>query len=436
VEAVPAYDEATPQLDRDLDGLNARVRARLARSGVLFRSVSGRAAFPLDPIPRVIAEDDWMRVKGALAQRVRALNAFVADAYGERRIVREGVVPERLIETAEHYEPAMRGVRPPGDLWVGIAGLDLVRDGDGEFRVLEDNLLTPSGFGYAAAARDAILPVLDPPADALPRSFADLPLLLAGALRAASPIEREPYLVVLTEPDNAARWEHTWAADVLGVPLVDLGDLRLDGDRLRHGEYAVDVVYRRADADMLDCDVGRLLEPAVRAGTLGVVNTYGCGVGDDKLAHAYVEDMVRFYLDEEPGIRSVPTLDLSRPEQLERALDTFADLVIKPRAGQGGLDVMIGPVAEKDEIAAMRDRVRDSPQEWVAQPFVELSRHPTLIDGALAPRHVDLRPFVFMQGPDDGRVLAGGLTRFAIDEGGMVVNTSLNGGFKDTWVMP
>ena len=430
------YEEATPRLHTDLGDLSTRVRARLAGIGVLYRPVSGRPSFPLDPIPRVIAEEDWMRVKGALAQRVRALNAFVADAYGERRIVREGVVPERVIATAEHYEPAMRGVRPPGGQWVGVAGLDLVRDGDGEFRVIEDNLLTPSGFGYVVAARDAILPELDPPPDAAPRSFAELPLLLAGALRAASPIEREPYLVVLTEPDNAARWEHAWAADVLGVPLVEPGDLRLDGDRVYHGQFGVDVVYRRADADMLDCDVGRLLAPAVRAGTLGVVNAYGCGVGDDKLAHAYVEDMVRFYLAEEPRIRSVPTLDLGRPEHLERALDTFAEMVIKPRAGQGGLDVMVGPVAEPADLEAIRDRVRDSPQDWVAQPFVELSRHPTLIDGALAPRHVDLRPFVFMQGPDDARVLAGGLTRFAIEEGAMVVNTSLNGGFKDTWVVP
>ncbi|HEX5617418.1 MAG TPA: circularly permuted type 2 ATP-grasp protein [Solirubrobacteraceae bacterium] len=430
------YDEAAPQLDGDLKGLTAGVRARLARTGVLFRPVSGRSAFPLDPIPRVIAETDWLIVKGALGQRVQALNAFVADAYGDRRIVREGVMPERVIETAGHYEPAMRGVRVPGDLWVGVAGLDLVRDGDGEFRVIEDNLLTPSGFGYVVAARDAILPELDPPADAAPRSFAELPIVLAGAMRAASPVEREPYFVVLTEPDNAARWEHAWAAGALGIPLVEPADLRLDGERVMHGEFAVDVVYRRADADMLDCDVGRLLEPAVRAGTLGVVNAYGCGVGDDKLAHAYVEDMVRFYLDEEPLIRSVPTLDLSRPEHLERALDVFEELVIKPRAGQGGQDVMVGPVAEPDEREAIRKRVRDSPEDWVAQEFVELSTHPTLIDGALAPRHVDLRPFVFMQGPDDARVLAGGLTRFAIEEGAMVVNTSLNGGFKDTWVVP
>jgi uncharacterized circularly permuted ATP-grasp superfamily protein len=432
-----AYDEAVPALDPDLDRLAADVRARLSRLGVLFRTVSGRTAFPLDPIPRLINGDDWMHLKGGLGQRVRALNAYVADAYGERRIVREGVVPARLIETTEHYEPSMRGVQPPGGLWIGVAGLDLVRGGDGEFRVLEDNLMTPSGFAYAVAAREAVLPALDPAPDAAPESLAELPLVLAGALKAAAPTEREPYLVVVTDgPENAAYWEHEWAADALGIPLVVPDDLQLDGDVLRHGEHAVDSVYRRANADTLDTDLGRLLEPAIRAGTVGIVNAYGCGAGDDKLAHAYVEDMVRFYLDEEPGLRSVPTFDLGRSDHLERALDTFRDLVIKPRAGHGGFGVMVCPHAEPADVDEMRERVRDSPQDWVAQPFVELSQHPTIIDSALAPRHVDLRPFVFMQGLDDARVLPGGLTRFAPDKGAMVVNTSQNGGFKDTWVVP
>jgi uncharacterized circularly permuted ATP-grasp superfamily protein len=345
-------------------------------------------------------------------------------------------VPARVIDTAEHYEPRMRGVTPPASQWVGIAGLDLVRTPEGEFRVLEDNLMTPSGFGYAAGARDAVLSALDPPPELAPHDYHELPLLLADTLRAAAPREREPYLIVLTDsPDNPAFWEHEWAAGAIGVPLVLPGDVRLDGDRLMHGEHAVDAVYRRANADTLDTDVGRLLEPAVRAGTLGVVNAFGCGVGDDKLAHAYVEDMIRFYLGEEPVLRSVPTLDLGRPEHLERALDTFADLVVKPRAGQGGKGVVICPHADAGDVEELRDRVRNSPADWVAQPFVELSWHPTLVDGALGRRHVDLRPFVFMQGADRARVLTGGLTRFAIDEGAVVVNTTQNGGFKDTWVL-
>jgi uncharacterized circularly permuted ATP-grasp superfamily protein len=427
------YDEAAPALNGDLKGLVGAVRGRLSRSGVLFRSASGRSAFPLDPIPRVISGEDWMQVKEGLGLRVRALNAFVADAYGERRIVAEGVVPERVIDTAEHYEPALRGHEPPGGQWVGIAGLDLARGPDGEFRVLEDNLMTPSGFAYAVAAREAVAPEFD----AAPRSFAELPILLAGALRAAAPDDREPYIVVLTDgPENAALWEHEWAATAIGVPLVVPADLRLDGDRLRHGEHAVDAVYRRSNEDTLDTDVGRLLGPAAAAGTLGIVNMFGCGVGDDKLAHAYVEDMVRFYLGQEPTVRSVPTLDLGRPEHLERALDTFDDLVVKPRAGHGGFGVMICPHAERADVEELRGRVKDSPQEWVAQPFVELSQHPTLVDGEIAPRHVDLRPFVFLHGADEARVLPGGLTRYAIEAGAMVVNSTQRGGFKDTWVMP
>jgi uncharacterized circularly permuted ATP-grasp superfamily protein len=433
---VTPFEERAPRLNGDLGQLEALVHRRLVQLGLLYRTVSGRTSFPLDPIPRVLGADEWRGVATGAAQRARALNAFVADAYGDRRIVAADVVPARVIDTAEHYEPRMRGVTPPASQWVGIAGLDLVRTPDGEFRVLEDNLMTPSGFGYAAGARDAVLSALDPPPELAPHDYDELPLLLADTLRAAAPREREPYLIVLTDsPDNPAFWEHEWAAGAIGVPLVLPGDVRLDGDRLMHGEHAVDAVYRRANADTLDTDVGRLLEPAVRAGTLGVVNAFGCGVGDDKLAHAYVEDMIRFYLGEEPVLRSVPTLDLGRPEHLERALDTFADLVVKPRAGQGGKGVVICPHADAGDVEELRDRVRNSPADWVAQPFVELSWHPTLVDGALGRRHVDLRPFVFMQGADRARVLTGGLTRFAIDEGAVVVNTTQNGGFKDTWVL-
>jgi uncharacterized circularly permuted ATP-grasp superfamily protein len=431
-----AYEEAVAPvaLAADLDALADDVRSRLDDLRVVFRTPSG-TGFPLDPMPRVIEAEDWQHLKVGLAQRVKALNAFVADAYGPRRIVKAGLIPARVIKTARRYEPGMRGVQPPGDQWIGVAGLDLVRDATGEFLVLEDNLMTPSGFTYVKAARDAVLGALDPPAGAAPRSHDELPRLLAGALTAAASVD-EPYLVVLTDsPDNPAYWEHERAAELLGVPLVLPADVRVDGDRLWHGGHAVDVVYRRSNADMLDTDVGRLLAPAIRAGTLGVVNAFGCGVADDKLTHAYVEDMVRFYLGEEPRLRSVRTLDLGRTDHLEQALDEFGDLVVKPRAGSGGHDIMVCPHAEPDDVARMRDRVRASPRDWVAQPFVELSRHPTLVDGGLSPRHVDLRPFVFMHGADHPRVLPGGLTRYALGEGAMVVNSSQDGGFKDTWVL-
>ena len=419
----------------DAERLSGAVREHMREAGVAFRSADGSTAFPLDPVPRVLTADDWQHIKIGLAQRVKALNAFVGDAYGPRRIVTAGIVPGRVIDTAEHHEPAMRGVRPPGDVWIGVAGLDLVRDAGGRFLVLEDNLMTPSGFSYATAARAAVLAELDPPPGARPRSFDELPDLLGGTLRSAAAGD-EPHVVVLTDgPGNSAHWEHQWAARAIGAALVEPAALRLDGDVLRHGERRVDVVYRRTNADMLDTPVGRLLGGPLRAGTLGVVNAFGTGVADDKLTHAYVDDMVRFYLGEEPEIASVPTLDLARPDHLERALDTFAELVVKPRAGHGGIGVMICPHAEPADVAALRDRVRASPREWVAQPLVTFSTHPTVVGGSLEPRHVDLRPFVFMHGLDHPRVLPGGLTRYATAEGALVVNSTQSGGFKDTWVL-
>jgi uncharacterized circularly permuted ATP-grasp superfamily protein len=202
-----------------------------------------------------------------------------------------------------------------------------------------------------------------------------------------------------------------------------------------HGDHAVDCVYRRTDADLLHTAVGGLLAPAIRAGTVGVVNAFGAGVGDDKLTHAYVEDMIRFYLGEEPRVRSLQTLDLGREDHLEQALDAFDELVIKPRAGHGGLGVTICPLADRAEVEEARSRVRAEPDRWVAQALVDLSTHATLIDGELAPRHVDLRPFVFMHGPDRPRVMPGGLTRYAVEEGAVMVNSTQNGGFKDTWVL-
>ena len=420
--------------EKDPARLQAAVRDRLEQAGVLFVAEDGGSA-PLDPVPRVLTAEEWHDVKVGLAQRVKALNAFVADAYGARSIVKAGIVPARVIDTAEHYEPGMQGVSPPGGQWIGVAGLDVVRDAEGEFRVLEDNLMTPSGYSYAVAAREAVLPELEPLEAGRPRPFDELPALLGGALHAAAP-EPGGAAVVLTDgPENGAYWEHAWAANALGLPLVEPGDLRVEGDVLYHGVRDVAVVYRRTNADMLDSPVGALLDRPLRAGTLGVVNAFGTGVGDDKLTHAYVEDIVRYYLGEEPAIRSVPTYDLARPDHLEQALDIFADLVVKPRAGYGGIGVMICPHAEPADVEAMRERVRESPRDWVAQPLVHLSTHPTLIDGRLSPRHVDLRPFVFMHGSDHPRVLPGGLTRFAVDEGALVVNSTRDGGFKDTWVL-
>jgi uncharacterized circularly permuted ATP-grasp superfamily protein len=394
----------------DLDGHDPAAlvdAARVAAEGVTFDG----GPFHLDPVPRVISADDWSVLEAGLLQRVRALDAFCADVYGSRQIVADGVMPARVIDTIDTLEPAMCGVTL--DRWVGTAGLDLVRAPDGRFLVLEDNLRTPSGMAYAVAARVTTLMLLQPERPPVPvDGLRDMLRLALGDGRAA----------ILTDgPSNSAYWEHRWLADLLEIPLHEP-----DG----FDPTAFDVVYRRTDASQLDSEVGRLLHGRVR-----IVNAYGVGVGDDKLAHAYVEDMVRYYLDEKPALGSVRTYDLGRPEMAAEVLDRIEELVVKPRAGYGGDGVVICPHAAHEDVVRVRDAVRAAPEDYIAQELVPLSQHPTVVDGAVALRHVDLRPFVFL-GPDgSGRVYPGGLTRVALDEGALVVNSSQNGGAKDTWVL-
>jgi uncharacterized circularly permuted ATP-grasp superfamily protein len=420
----------------DLEALYARLGAVLDERGVGFRSVDGGTEFTVCPVPRVLGSAEWEEVEAGLIQRTKVLNAFVSDAYGARRAVEEGVVPARVIESCEGYEPRMRGVRPPGDLWIGVAGLDLVRDASGELLVLEDNATTPSGFAYALSTRAALADLLDVPRHLAPRPLDDMPRMLQDTLYSAAPVTEAPYVVLLTDgPRNSAYYEHAWAADALGVPLVQPHDLELRGDRLLHHGRQVDVVYRRTNADEVDTDVGALLMPALSAGTVAVVNTFGTKVADDKLAHAYVEDMVRFYLGEEPLLRSVETLDLCDDETRERALDEIEHLVVKPRNGSGGVGVVICAHATPEDVEAVRKAIRERPHAYVAQPRIDISLHPTVIGDQLSPRHVDLRPFVFLRGDGDAAVMPGGLTRVAFDEGALVVNSTQNGGAKDTWVL-
>jgi carboxylate-amine ligase len=419
--------------------LVAAVQERLSHAEVGFQSLHGGSAFLVDPVPRVLAGHEWDHLEGGLAQRTRALDRFVADVYGERVIVAEGVIPARVLDSAEHLEPRAAGARPAGP-WIGIAGLDVVREPGGEFRVLEDNVRTPSGIGYAVAARAVVSAELEVAEADRPRPLDDAPALLGWVLRAAAPpgAPQEPRIAVLTDgASNSAYWEQRWLAGRLGVPVVTPDALEHRAGRLALRDGPVlDVVYRRTNADRLDTPVGALLEAPWRAGLLGVVNAFGTGVADDKLVHAYVEDMVRFYLGEEPVLRSVETLDLLRPGMLERALDELERLVIKPRGGYGGVGVVICAHAERSDLERVREDLRAHPEGYVAQELVMLSTHPTVAGGRLAPRHVDLRPFVFL-GPDgEARVLPGGLTRVAFAEGALVVNSSQSGGAKDTWVLP
>jgi uncharacterized circularly permuted ATP-grasp superfamily protein len=426
-----------------------RVARTLQRGGVRFSSVEGDLQFYVDPVPRVITAAEWEPVKRGLAQRVRALNAFVADVYGAQRIVAEGVVPAAVVRSADYYEPELRGLEPPSGVWIGVAGLDIVRDSTGEWLVLEDNVRTPSGFAYLHATRRALLEHIDVAPGAMPRPLDGEIDLLADALRACAPASargrRAPVACVLTDgEDNSAYWEHAWLSRQLGIPLCQPSELEVRSGgalwlrpRGLREARRIDVVYRRTNADRVDSDIGRLLIGSIRSGCVGLLNQFGTGVADDKLTHAYVEDMIRFYVGEEPILRSVPTYDLAHPAQLEEALDVFDQLVVKPRAGHGGVGVLIAAHAERAEIEATRKAVIADPSSWIAQRMVMLSTHPTVVeDGRLAPRHIDLRPFVFLGEGATPRVLPGGLTRVARSEGALVVNSSQNGGAKDTWVLP
>ena len=403
------FTESAP----DLNGSTPAELASAATTAV--ESVGfGDGPFRLDPIPRVIGADDWTSLAAGLTQRVRALDAWCADVYGERRIVRDGVVPARVIDTIDTLEPDLVGVSLPR--WIGIAGLDVVRAPDGRFLVLEDNVRTPSGMAYAIAARTVTESLLG---TAQVVSLDGLRGMLESVLG-------EGRAVVLTDGvDNSAYWEHRWLADLLDIPLLEPAQLDLE---------AVDVIYRRTNDSALDSPIGRLLAEPWRAGRVRLVNAFGTGVADDKLAHAYVEDMVRYYLGEEPALPSVRTFDLGRPEVLDEALDRLDELVIKPRSGYGGIGVVICAHAERADVERIRAEVTESPGDYIAQELVALSEHPTVVDGELVPRHVDLRPFVFL-GDDGASVLPGGLTRVALNAGTLVVNSSQNGGVKDTWVL-
>ena len=440
----PGYETLMAGLAQtDLRSLRSRVWARLAKRGVSFGSSPDPGAFQVDPVPRVIGADEWLRVGAGLAQRARALSAYAADVYADRAIVKAGIVPTRVIDSADHFEPGMMGL--PAAPSAFVAGLDLVRGADGVLRVLEDNFRTPSGIAYATAARevmDSELPV-EPPPRADPAVAFDL---LVDALRSAAPEGvADPFVVLLTDgASNNAWWEHREIARRTGIPIVTRGELLLRRGHLHArvegtGTRAVDVVYRRTDEDRLSDERGRttwvadaLLEP-VRDGNLTVVNPLGSGVADDKLAHAYVEEMVRFYLHEDPLIESVPTFDLGDRATRETVLPRLEQLVVKPRGGLGGHGVMVCRQASPEDRRRIAALIEEGPGDWIAQDTVPLSTHPTICGDRLEPRHVDLRPYVIGSGRE-ASVAPVALTRVAFDAGSLVVNSSQNGGAKDTWL--
>ncbi|NAZ88275.1 circularly permuted type 2 ATP-grasp protein, partial [Kineococcus indalonis] len=439
---------------RDLPATELLARAdQLASTfldrGVTFDYAGEERPFPLDVVPRVVEAQQWAVVERGVAQRVRVLEAFLADVHGPMRVVRDGVVPRRVITSSSHFHRAAVGVEPGGGVRVHVAGIDLVRDEHGDFRVLEDNVRVPSGVSYVLENRQAITQVLP---DALQahrvHPVADYPQTLLAALRASAPAGVDDPTVVVLTPGvyNSAYFEHSLLARAMGVELVEGRDLVCRGNRVHMrttaGERRVDVVYRRVDDEFLDpvhfrrdsvLGVAGILN-AARAGGVSIANAVGNGVADDKLVYTYVPDLTRYYLGEEPVLGNVPTYRFEIPAEREEALDRLGELVVKPVDGSGGKGLVVCPDASREELDALRARVLADPRGWIAQPVVALSTVPTLAGAQLRPRHVDLRPFAVNDG-STVRVLRGGLTRVALREGSLVVNSSQGGGSKDTWVL-
>jgi uncharacterized circularly permuted ATP-grasp superfamily protein len=443
----------------------ASLTAAVGRRMEAAQATFGTEPLVVCPVPRLIESSEWALLTAGLEQRARALSAFVADAYGPREIVAAGLLPAAVIDDAEGYEPELSGRWPGGSPPLAVVGFDIVRDRDGGLCVLEDNARTPSGFAYAVAVRDAVTATLSALAPGVGNATTvPIPLepAIVAALRAtlsdAAAGVRDPgvvtsgseaSIVVLTDgPGCAAFFEHAAAARWLEAPLVTLDELERRGNELwrRAGDAGtacrVEAVYRRTDTDRLRDEHGAptavaelLLEPWL-AGRLGVVNAFGTGVADDKLAHAYVGQMIGFYLGEEPLLRSVQTLDLNDPVMLEQVLADLRAHVIKPRHGHGGHGVVVCAHAEDADVRQVEVELRrdGAGAEYVAQPTVALSVHPTIVGGRLAERHVDLRPFAFST-RERVRIVPGGLTRVALEAGALVVNSSQDGGAKDTWVL-
>ncbi len=424
------------------------------RIGITFAVYGDAAAqerlIPFDVIPRILSGKEWARLETGLKQRVRALNLFLRDIYHEREILRAGRIPEDLIFQNPVFRPEMNQLDVPHDVYVHIAGIDVVRIDADDFYVLEDNARTPSGVSYMLENREIMMRLF-------PDLFArhriapveDYPDALLSALRSVAPhsATTEPTVALLTPGIyNSAYFEHSFLADKLGVELVEGRDLVVRNDevfmRTTEGLKRVDVIYRRVDDDFLDPLTFRPdsalgvpgLMSAYMAGKVTLANAVGTGIADDKAVYSYMPDIVRFYLDEEPILKNVPTWRCREPADLAYVLDHLDELVVKEVHGSGGYGMLIGPASSKATIEAFRDKLKREPDGFIAQPTLALSTCPTCTASGLAPRHVDLRPFV-LSGKDDITVVPGGLTRVALQEGSLVVNSSQGGGTKDTWIL-
>lgn len=426
--------------------------ATMRRLGITF-NVYGHEdgtekVWPLDVIPRVIEHQEWKRIEKGLIQRVTALNMFVDDVYGEAKSLRDGIVPRELVESCDVYRPQCRGVRPPRGIWTHISGTDLVRDKSGTIYVLEDNIRVPSGVSYVLENRAVMK-------RAFPRAFEGVSILpvedyperlLETLIHCAPNGGSEPNVVVWTPGIyNSAYFEHSALARQMGVSLVQASDLVVDDGyvfiRTTRDLSRVDVIYRRIDDDFMDPTAFRadsvLGVPGImdvyRNGNVTLCNAPGNGIGDDKAIYVYIPELIKYFLGEDPILPNVPTYICEEPKQCSFVLENLASLVVKPTNGSGGKGIVLGPRASQAELEETRAAIRQSPRNFIAQPMLNLSTVPTVVDEHVEGRHVDLRPFILYG--KEIYVLPGGLTRVALRKGSMIVNSSQGGGSKDTWVI-
>ncbi|MFD1786377.1 circularly permuted type 2 ATP-grasp protein [Sphingomonas floccifaciens] len=443
-------DTSQAELDRRLEAAEITFRQLGITFAVYGESDAGERIIPFDIVPRVFTADEWAGLSDGLVQRVEAINAFLTDIYGAREIVKAGVLPPELIFQNPQFRPEIAGIRPPHDVWAHICGIDCVRTGPDEFYVLEDNARTPSGVSYMLENREAMIRLC-------PELFREFrvaavdsyPDMLLATMRSVAPrgAGQSPVCVVLTPGHyNSAYYEHSFLADSMGVELVEAADLLVDDDivwmRTIGGRVKVDVIYRRIDDDYLDPLVFRPdsmlgvpgLIAAYRAGNVAIINAPGNGIADDKAIYSYMPEIVRFYSGQDAKLPNVQTFRCREPDALRYVLDHLDELVVKLVDGSGGYGMLVGPTASKAEIEAFRTALMAAPERYIAQPTLALSTVPTVTDQGLAPRHVDFRPFV-LTGSDGVKVVPGGLTRVALKEGSLVVNSSQGGGTKDSFVL-
>jgi len=458
-EGVRAPYEAYHKLLSEIDPARLKKQSEKAedffrRTGITF-NVYGEAdaeerLIPFDLLPRIISAREWRTLTKGIEQRIKALNAFLHDIYHRQEILRAGRIPAPLILKNEAFLAQMVGVNPPGGIYTHIVGTDLVRTGPNEFFVLEDNARTPSGVSYMLENRETMLKMFPELFSHVGvESISDYPSLLRKALAASAPpaCSGKPRIAVLTPGiHNSAYYEHAFLADQMGVELVEGHDLKVvDGRicmRTTCGFEAIDVIYRRVDDEFLDplnFNPDSLLGvPGIfdiyRSGGVTITNAPGTGISDDKALYSYMPDIVEFYTGQKPLLKNVETWRCSEPSSLKYVLENLAELVVKEVHGSGGYGMLVGPAASRSEIETFRKKLEANPSNYIAQPTLSLSTVPILTEAGLAPRHVDLRPFVLVS-PQSIDVVPGGLTRVAMKEGSLVVNSSQGGGTKDTWVL-